>query len=145
MKIAVVKEFYEIFKSKFDNVVLLDQNTSGADFTVGNDDFPQADICIHPSLLPAFKGKDALKKAFVAGVKVSGITIYRPKGNKIIFQYPVLIGNLTHFDEFCEEMRKIQEMIYPIVVEKILKDEAFDFGDLFFSHKGCGNCKNCGR
>ena len=33
-------------------------------------------INLHPSLLPAFKGKDAIQRAFLAGVKVSGVTVH---------------------------------------------------------------------
>lgn len=33
-------------------------------------------VNIHPSLLPAFPGKDAYKQAFEAGVKTSGVTLH---------------------------------------------------------------------
>ena len=102
-------------------------------------------INIHPSLLPAFKGKDAIHRAFDAGVKVSGVTIHHVTsdldGGKIIAQYPVLIGNLTHFDEFEAEIHNLEHKLYPIVIEKLLKDEVFDFSDLL---GGCsGNCSGC--
>ena len=65
-------------------------------------------INIHPSLLPSFKGADAIQRAFLAGVKVSGVTVHwvtsDVDGGKIIAQYPVLIGNSTHFDEFQQEI-----------------------------------------
>ena len=69
-------------------------------------------INIHPSLLPAFKGsKNAIKDAFLAGVKVSGVTVHwvisDVDGGKIIAQYPVFITNDMHFDEFEEEMHCI--------------------------------------
>ena len=102
-------------------------------------------INIHPSLLPAFKGKDAIHRAFDAGIKVSGVTIHHVTsdldGGKIIAQYPVLIGNLTHFDEFEAEIHNLEHKLYPIVIEKLLKDEVFDFSDLL---GGCsGNCSGC--
>lgn len=104
-------------------------------------------VNIHPSLLPAFKGKDAIQRAFFAGVKVSGVTIHwvtdELDGGKIIAQYPVLIGNEMHFDEFESEIHALEHKLYPIVIEKILEDKVFDFADLL---GGCGSCKGgCGE
>ena len=104
-------------------------------------------INIHPSLLPAFKGKDAIARAFNAGVKVSGVTVHTLtddiEGGKILAQFPVLIGSLTHFDEFETEIHKLEQRLYPIVIEKILEDKVFDFSDLI-SEGGCSNCGGCG-
>ncbi len=102
-------------------------------------------INLQPSLLPAFKGSDAIARAFSAGVKVSGVTIHALTngidGGKIIAQYPVLIGNLTHFDEFKEQIEKLEDLLYPIVILKILEDKVFDFEDLL---SGCENCSSGG-
>lgn len=108
-------------------------------------------IHIHPSLLPAFKGPDAINRAFSAGVKVSGVTVHwvneELDGGKIIAQYPVLIGNLTHFDEYEKEIHQLEDLLYPIVIEKILKDEVFDFQDLInisgCNKNSCGGCGDC--
>lgn len=107
-------------------------------------------INIHPSLLPAFKGKDAMERAFLAGVKVSGVTIYslnaNESDNKILAQYPVLISNLTHFDEFKSDINNIECKLYPLVIDKLLKDEVFDFSDLLNQNgcsSSCGGCGNC--
>lgn len=105
-------------------------------------------INLHESLLPAFKGDDALYRSFSAGVKVSGVTIHylsdENYNGEIIAQYPVLIGNLTHFDEYKEEMYAVEKMLYPIVIEKLLKDEVFDFSDLINSNKCSNSCSSCG-
>lgn len=97
---------------------------------------------LHPSLLPSFKGADAISRAFLSGVKVSGITILRVKNDlcsgKILAQYPVLIGNLTHFDEFKSEILSLADVLYPIVIDKILNNQVFDFQDLIK-----GNNRNC--
>lgn len=106
-------------------------------------------INIHPSLLPAFKGsKDAIKDAFLGGVKVSGVTVHwvtsDVDGGQIIAQYPVFIDNDMHFDEFETEIHAIEHKLYPIVTEKILEDKVFNFSDLMRSNctSGCGGCKN---
>lgn len=106
-------------------------------------------INIHPSLLPAFKGEDAIARAFSSGVKVSGVTVHtltgEIDGGKIIAQYPVLISNSTHFDEFKNEILKLEQILYPIVIEKILEDKVFDFSDLI-NISGCrGNCGGCNK
>ena len=103
-------------------------------------------VNIHPSLLPAFKGKDAIQRAFFAGVKVSGVTVHwvtdEVDGGKIIAQYPVLIGNLTHFDEFEAEIHSLEQKLYPVVIEAILNDKVFDFQDLLGASCGSG-CTSC--
>lgn len=105
-------------------------------------------INVHPSLLPSFKGKDAIQKAFLAGVKVSGITIHWVEkdidGGKIITQYPVFITNGMHFDEFEEEIHTIEHKLYPIVIEKVLEDKVFDFQDLMKSSCNNKKCSSTG-
>lgn len=116
-------------------------------------------INIHPSLLPAFKGKEAIKQAFLAGVKISGITIHYVNkeidAGKIIAQYPIFIQNGAHLDEVEAEIHDIEHKLYPLVIEKVLEDKIFDFQDLMKSscnNKGCGGgssdsssggCKGC--
>lgn len=102
-------------------------------------------INLHPSLLPAFDSENPVLDAFMYGAKVTGITVRRGDG-RIIIQYPLLIGNLTHFDELQGKITEIEKKIYPKVIEKLLNDEIFDFDDLFVSSHGCGGCSgsNCG-
>lgn len=109
-------------------------------------------INIHPSLLPAFKGKNAILRAFMHGVKVSGITIHfaeeKVDEGRIIAQFPVIIQAQASFDEFEAEIHATEHKLYPIVIEKILSDKVFDFSDLMKSsyskgsEGGCGGCKN---
>ena len=103
-------------------------------------------INIHPSLLPSFRGQDAIKQAFLAGVKVSGITIHWVEEDvdcgKIIAQYPVFIDNLMKIDELEQEIHTIEHKLYPIVIEKVLEDKVFDFQDLMKS--SCNNGESGG-
>ena len=102
-------------------------------------------ISVHPSLLPAFKGPDAINRAFFAGVKVSGVTVHIINedidSGKIIAQYPVLISNLTHYDEFEHKIHALEDLLYPIVIAKLLNNQVFDFSDLI---QNCGSCGGCG-
>lgn len=99
-------------------------------------------INIHASLLPSFDTENPILDAFMHGVKVTGVTVHSSDG-RIIIQYPVLIGNLTHFDELETKITEIEKKIYPIVIEKILNNEVFDFDDLWNSG-GCQGCNKCG-
>lgn len=141
------KENVEYFGSNnFDLIVLTDYRHNLSEEVIESGKF----INIHPSLLPAFKGEDAIYRAFVAGVKVSGVTVHwitnEPDGGKILAQYPVLIGNTTHYDEFETEIHDLQNFLYPKVIDAILNDKVFDFTDLFENAKchpgGCGNCSS---
>ena len=103
-------------------------------------------INIHPSLLPAFEGDNAIEKAFLAGVKVSGITIHTK--DKIIAQYPVLIGLGTHIDEFKQDITDVKKRLVPAVIEALIEDRVFDFQDIFrgkcaHSQGGCSSCTGC--
>lgn len=102
---------------------------------------------IYPSILPAFKGQDAIKEAFISGVKVSGVSVHEVNSDnfygQILAQYPVLIGNTTHIDEFTKELIAVGKKLYPVVIDAVLNDKVFDFSDLF-KHSCSGNCGGCG-
>lgn len=57
------------------------------------DKYPNRIINIHPSLLPSFKGIDAVSQALAAGVKITGCTAHivteKLDDGPIIAQYPV--------------------------------------------------------
>ncbi|MBT1247133.1 MULTISPECIES: phosphoribosylglycinamide formyltransferase [unclassified Thermosipho (in: thermotogales)] len=80
-------------------------------------------VNIHPSLLPAFPGKDAIKQAYEYGVKVTGITIhFVDEGvdtGPIIFQKALEIDGLT-LEEAEKEIHKLEHKYYPQVIESIL-------------------------
>lgn len=123
--------------SDFDLVVLFDSY----DFVLKGENY----INVQPSLLPAYKGNDAIFRAFKDGVKVSGITIHSK--DKIIAQYPVLIGLDTHIDDFIKEIHLVASKLLPIVIDAILNDRVFDFNDLFsntcHNSGGCSGCNIC--
>lgn len=106
-------------------------------------ELPDKIINIHSSLLPAYNCDNPAEQAFMDGVKVSGITLHSK--DKIIAQYPVLIGVGAHYDEFLKDMRDVKKRLVPAVIEAILEDRVFDFSDLFrnpCSH-GCSGCGKC--
>ncbi len=109
-------------------------------------------INFHPSLLPSFRCRDAIKEAFLSGVKVSGVTVHRVENDnffgQIIAQYPVLIGLDTHIDDFEKDINEIIAKLAIPVIDSILNDRVFDFHDLFKNschhNSSCGgNCSSC--
>ncbi len=133
----------DVFKlNKFDLIVINGQ-ISGINKTIFKENTV---IRLQPSLLPAFDVKEPIKSAFLAGVKVSGVTVCKidKEGqlDKIIAQFPVLIDSDTHFNEFEENMKNTGAMLYPIVIQFILENKPFSFSDIMGG--GCGgNCGNC--
>ncbi len=82
-------------------------------------------INIHPSLLPAFKGKNGIKDAFEYGVKVFGVTVHyvspEVDGGKIIAQRAI-----EYHGESLEELEglihQIEHQLYPETIEKLVKE-----------------------
>ena len=100
--------------------------------------------CRH-SLLPAFDCEEPVKEALLAGVKVTGITIYKTDTKKIIAQYPVLISENMHYDELEQELNYLEQTIYPLVAEKVLMNEQFEIKSLLGAGctGSCGGCSGC--
>ena len=100
-------------------------------------------LAVHRSLLPAFDTNNPIADAFSAGVKVTGLTIYYTQTNKILAQYPVFIYNDSHYDELVEQLRCIEQMLLPLVVEKVINNEQFEVAKLLQNSGGCGGCSKC--
>lgn len=82
-------------------------------------------VNIHPSLLPAFKGKDAIGQALAAGVKVYGITVHfvdnTLDGGKIIDQVAIHYDG-TDREELEEMIHAHEHALYVECVKKIIAD-----------------------
>lgn len=83
-------------------------------------------INIHPSLLPAFPGLDAVGQALFAGVKVTGTTIhYVDSGmdtGEIIAQEPVLVESGMTRAELQAEIQKIEHNLYPKTIQQLISE-----------------------
>jgi len=84
-------------------------------------------VNIHPSLLPAFPGLNAIEKAYRYGVKYTGITIhYVDEGidtGPIIEQVAVRIKDGESLEELEERIHRIEHHFYPRTIEKLLFKE----------------------
>ncbi len=84
-------------------------------------------VNIHPSLLPAFKGLNAIEQAIHYGVKVTGVTIhYIDEGmdtGKIIAQKAVKIDEDMNLDKIKMKIQKVEHRLYKKVIEEIIRKE----------------------
>lgn len=81
-------------------------------------------VNIHPALLPAFKGKNAIHQAIEYGVKVIGVTIhYVDSGmdsGKIIAQKAFEIEDGWDEEEIESRIHKIEHVLYKETLIKLL-------------------------
>ncbi|MFG6115495.1 phosphoribosylglycinamide formyltransferase [Halobacillus sp. MO56] len=84
-------------------------------------------INIHPSLLPAFPGKDAIGQAFEKQVKVTGVTIhYIDNGmdtGPIIEQEAVRITAEDTRESLQKKIQAVEHSLYPKVIQTLLVEE----------------------
>lgn len=80
---------------------------------------------IHPSLLPAFKGKDAIGQAINAKVKKTGVTVHyvtdKLDSGKVIAQEELDISNMNSRAEIEENIHIIEHRLYPKIIKKVLE------------------------
>ncbi len=89
------------------------------------DEYEGKIINIHPSLLPAFPGKDSFKKAIEYGCKVVGATVhYVDSGmdtGKIIAQESFGVEDYE-YEELENKLHKIEHELYIKAINKVLED-----------------------
>lgn len=81
-------------------------------------------VNVHPSLLPAFPGKDAIGQALAAKVKWSGITIhFVDEGmdtGPIIIQERVRLDENETRESLQQKIQKSEHKLYPSVLQMLL-------------------------
>ena len=85
--------------------------------------FNEKIINIHPSLLPSFKGKNAIRKAFDHGVKISGCTVHwvseEVDQGKIIAQAPVRVMETDTYETLCQKIQAAEHVLLPTVISNL--------------------------
>lgn len=91
------------------------------------DRFPDAVINIHPSLLPAFPGIDAVDQALAYGVKIFGVTVhFADRGidtGPVIMQRSVELPDARQPDDVWPQLHAIEHQILPEVVRLFARGE----------------------
>ena len=80
---------------------------------------------IHPSLLPDFKGAHAIRDAFEAGVKKTGVTVHLVTrdvdAGPILLQKKVEISKKDTLKTLESKIHRVEHQIYPLAVKRCLK------------------------
>ena len=84
------------------------------------DAFPNRVLNLHPALLPAFKGAHAIRDAYEAGVKVTGVTVHfanedYDKG-PIVAQRAVEVREGWTLDDLEAAIHAVEHELYPHVL-----------------------------
>jgi len=83
-------------------------------------------INLHPSLLPLFKGANAIARSFESGMKVGGVTVHRVvtevDGGEILAQRCVPILSEDTLADFEARIHAVEYEILPDTVERLLKE-----------------------
>jgi len=88
------------------------------------DAFPDRILNIHPSLLPAFPGLDAQRRALEYGVKVTGATVHlvtrELDGGPIVLQAPVQVFDDDTVESVSARILVEEHRIYPDAIRLVL-------------------------
>ncbi|KWX87500.1 phosphoribosylglycinamide formyltransferase [Paenibacillus riograndensis] len=80
-------------------------------------------VNIHPSLLPAFAGKDAIGQALDYGVKLTGVTVHFVDGGMdtgpVIAQRSVAVEPGDTVESLAERIHQVEYELYPEVVRAL--------------------------
>lgn len=90
------------------------------------DRFPGRILNIHPSLLPAFPGANAVESALDHGVKVTGVTVHfvdeKVDHGPIIAQEPVEVFEGDTVDSLHARIQRVEHVLYPRIVQSLVQD-----------------------
>jgi phosphoribosylglycinamide formyltransferase 1 len=87
--------------------------------------FPGRILNVHPSLLPAFPGRDAQRQAWEHGVKVSGATVHMVEegldSGPILAQEAVSVSEDDTVERLSARILEAEHRIYPRAVRLVLE------------------------
>jgi phosphoribosylglycinamide formyltransferase-1 len=86
--------------------------------------FPERILNIHPSLLPAFPGLDAIRRAFEHGVRVTGCTVHvvdrELDHGPIVAQEAVVVRDDDTLETLEARIHDAEHRLYPAAVRRYL-------------------------
>ncbi len=87
--------------------------------------FPARVINVHPALLPAFPGLDAIGQALAYGVKVFGVTVHfvdeGVDSGPVILQRALELPDATDPDEVHDRLRPLEHELLPEAIRLIAR------------------------
>lgn len=97
--------------------------------------YPQRMVNIHPSLLPAFKGLNAIEQALRAGVKITGCTVHLVEtevdSGPILMQAAVPILPKDTVDSLHDRIQAQEHRIFPAALQRIALEQTLDFNGFY--------------
>ncbi len=88
--------------------------------------FPRRIVNIHPSLLPKYKGLDAIGQAMADGAQTTGVTIHYVDAGmdtgEVIAQRELDLSNLHSRDEIEQRIHAIEHELYPSTLHQLLEE-----------------------
>jgi len=82
---------------------------------------------IHPSLLPAFPGKQGVADAFAAGVDVTGVTVHLVDAGvdtgPILAQERVMIERAAGIEQLYEDIHQVEHRLYADTIARFVRGE----------------------
>ena len=91
------------------------------------DRFPDAVINVHPSLLPAFPGIDAVSQALAYGVKLFGVTVHFADAGldtgPVIMQRSFSLPDARELDDVLPHIHALEHEMLPEVVRMFARGE----------------------
>ena len=89
------------------------------------DAYPNQIVNIHPSLLPHFPGKDAIKQAYDAGVKETGVSVHYVDAGidtgPIISQEKVEIKEADTLESLEKKVHQVEHVLYVVTLKNLLE------------------------
>jgi len=86
-------------------------------------------INLHPSLLPAFPGLDAVGQALEAGVKVTGVTVHFVDAGMdtgpVIAQQAVAIDDDDDHESLSQKIHALEHQLYPRIIHQCALGEIY--------------------
>ncbi len=88
--------------------------------------YPDRVLNIHPSLLPAFPGLDAIRRAWEHGVRVTGCTVHlvtdELDGGPILAQRAVQVRDGETLESLEARIHDAEHRLYPVAVRRYLEE-----------------------
>ena len=79
-------------------------------------------INIHPSLLPSFKGNNAIKQAIRSGSKITGCSVHfvesEVDSGSLIMQAALSISDHDNIDSITKKVHLLEHKILPLSISK---------------------------
>lgn len=95
------------------------------------DIFPNKIINLHPSLLPSFKGLNAIERAFNYGVKISGCTVHCVNAEiddgPIIAQAPVRRMDTDTLEIYTQKIQAAEHVVLPLTIANLSMNPNYQY------------------